>query len=151
MTRAIKADFACESREEEGTRPAPVTLAKRAGAGRDFAQLMMEACRSLGIAARTVTSDLFDESLIGSETRMVGGGATHAWCEVYVPGAGWVEFDPTNGLIAGRNLIRVAVARTPEQAVPIGGSYLGEAEDDVGMSAGVEAAVRERGAADRSR
>jgi len=57
-----------------------------------------------------------------------GAGATHAWAEIYLPGAGWVEFDPTNGLIAGENLIRVAVTRDPAQAVPIGGTFSGEAE-----------------------
>src|SRR6202012_4592703 len=83
---------------------------------RDFALLMMEAVRSLGFAARFVSGYLYDAALVDSETPIVGGGATHAWCSVYLPGAGWVEFDPTNGLIAGRNLIRVCVARTPEQA-----------------------------------
>ena len=58
---------------------------------------------------------------------MQGAGATHAWAEVYLPGAGWVEFDPTNGLIAGEKLIRVAVTRDPAQAAPIAGSFSGEA------------------------
>jgi transglutaminase-like putative cysteine protease len=72
---------------------------------------------------------------------VVGGGATHAWCEIYLPGPGWVEFDPTNGLIAGRNLIRVSVARTPEQAVPISGGYIGTSTDDAGMMVNVEVTV----------
>ena len=57
---------------------------------------------------------------------MQGAGATHAWAEIYLPGAGWIEFDPTNGLVAGENLIRVAVTRDPAQAVPIAGSFAGE-------------------------
>ena len=64
----------------------------------------------------------------------VGGGSTHAWCQVYLPGAGWVEFDPTNGSIGNRNLIRVAVARDPSQAVPLSGTYLGNSEDELGMN-----------------
>ena len=80
---------------------------------------MMEAVRSLGLAARFVSGYLYDERLVASDEPVVGGGATHAWVEVYLPGAGWVEFDPTNGWVAGRNLIRVSVARTPQQAVPI--------------------------------
>jgi transglutaminase-like putative cysteine protease len=71
-----------------------------------------------------------------------GAGATHAWAEIYLPGAGWVEFDPTNGLIAGENLIRVAVTRDPAQAVPIGGSFAGEA-DYLGMD--VEVTVHAEG------
>ncbi|MDW8444109.1 MAG: transglutaminase family protein [Acetobacteraceae bacterium] len=141
ITRAIRADFAYEAREEEGTRPAPETLAKRRGACRDFALLMMEACRSLGLAARFVSGYLYDDRLIGSENPMVGGGATHAWCEVYLPGAGWVEFDPTNGLLAGRNLIRVAVTRTPEQAAPISGTFFGEAADFRGLEVAVDVTV----------
>ena len=141
ITRAIKADFTYEAREEEGTRASTETLARRSGACRDFALLMMEACRSLGIAARFVSGYLYDDRLIGSENPMVGGGATHAWCEVYVPGAGWVEFDPTNGLMVGRNLIRVAVTRTPEQAVPISGSFIGGADDVLGLDVSVDVIV----------
>ena len=63
----------------------------------------------------------------------VGGGSTHAWCQVYLPGAGWVEFDPTNGIIGNRDLIRVAVARDPSQAVPLSGTYAGSPDDELGM------------------
>ena len=107
MTRAIKSDFVYAAREAEGTNPPVETLAGGQGACRDFALLMMEACRSLGLAARFVSGYLYDEALVDSAGPMVGGGATHAWCAIYLPGAGWVEFDPTNGLVAGRNLIRV--------------------------------------------
>ena len=79
---------------------------------------------------------------------MVGGGATHAWCAVYLPGAGWVEFDPTNGLIAGRNLIRVCVARTPEQAIPVAGGFIGTTADTAGLTVDVQVIV---GDADRER
>ncbi|MCU0986352.1 MAG: transglutaminase family protein [Acetobacteraceae bacterium] len=146
MTHAIKADFAYESREQEGTRSPAETLAKGSGACRDLALLMMEACRSLGLAARFVSGYLYDAALAESDMPMVGGGATHAWCDVYVPGAGWVEFDPTNGLIGGRNLIRVAVARQPSQAVPISGSFIGKAEDFRGMTVDVTVSVGHVGA-----
>ncbi|TMK18005.1 MAG: transglutaminase family protein, partial [Alphaproteobacteria bacterium] len=63
----------------------------------------------------------------------IGGGSTHAWCQVYLPGAGWVEFDPTNGIIGNRDLIRVAVARDPNQAIPLSGTYAGSPDDDLGM------------------
>ena len=63
----------------------------------------------------------------------LGGGATHAWCQIYLPGSGWVEFDPTNGIVGNRDLIRVAVARNPDQAVPLSGVYWGDRDDDLGM------------------
>ncbi len=88
---------------------------------------MMEAVRSLGLAARFVTGYVYVPDRDRGEVR--GGGSTHAWCQVYLPGAGWVEFDPTNGIVGSRDLIRVGVARDPGQAVPLSGSYVGAAGD----------------------
>jgi transglutaminase-like putative cysteine protease len=136
MTHAIKAEFRYEVRHEEGTRTAAKTIALGNGACRDFAVLMMEALRSFGVATRFVTGYLYDDT--SGTTR--GGGATHAWCNVYLPGAGWMEYDPTNGLIAGSNLIRVGVARTAAQAVPISGGYVGAPNDAAGLK--VDVAVR---------
>lgn len=141
MTRAIKAEFRYRAREAEGTNPPIVTLSTGEGTCRDFALLMMEAVRSLGLAARFVSGYLYDERLATSPAPMVGGGATHAWCSVYLPGAGWVDFDPTNGLVAGRNLIRVCVARTPEQAVPVAGGFIGGQDDFIGMTVDVQVSV----------
>jgi len=131
MTRAVREGFTYLARDAEGTHPPLATLATRSGACRDFALLMMEACRSLGIAARFVSGYLYDDAQahVTRASQVVGGGATHAWCAAYLPGAGWVEFDPTNGLVAGRNLIRVCAARTPEQARPVSGAYLGTVGD----------------------
>ena len=143
MTRAIKAEFYYTTREAEGTNPPLDTLASGQGACRDFALLMMEACRSLGLAAQFVSGYLYDEALVDSVVPLVGGGATHAWCAIYLPGAGWVEFDPTNGLVAGRNLIRVCSARTPEQAVPVAGGFIGAAGDFIGLTVDVQVAVGE--------
>ena len=98
---------------------------------------MMEALRALGMAARFVSGYVY-VPLDQSEEPRLGGGATHAWCQVYLPGAGWIEFDPTNGLIGGRDLIRVAVARDPAQAAPLTGAYFGNADDDMGMEVSVE-------------
>jgi transglutaminase-like putative cysteine protease len=145
MTEAICDDFTYEARQAEGTNPPLVTLESRRGACRDFALLMMEAARALGFAARFVSGYLYDASLMDSDDPMVGGGATHAWCSIYLPGAGWVEFDPTNGLIAGRNLIRVCTARTPEQAVPVAGGFIGRPQDFLGLDVTVEVSVRSAG------
>jgi transglutaminase-like putative cysteine protease len=102
---------------------------------------MMEAVRSLGMAARFVSGYLYDEKLVGADQGMVGGGSTHAWAQVFLPGAGWIEFDPTNALIGGRNLIRVAVARDAIQAVPLVGSFTGAADDYQGMTVDVQVVV----------
>ena len=129
---AIHESFVYSRRQEQGTQPPRLTLAIRRGTCRDFALLMMEAVRSLGLAARFVTGYVYVPDRDGSETR--GGGATHAWCQVYLPGAGWVEFDPTNGIVGNHDLIRVAVTRDPAQAVPLSGSFHGDAADFTGMS-----------------
>jgi transglutaminase-like putative cysteine protease len=141
MTQAIKAEFQYRQRDAEGTNSPVDTLAFGSGACRDLALLMMEAVRSLGLAAMFVSGYLYDDRLADSATSMVGGGSTHAWCMVYLPGAGWVEFDPTNGLIAGRNLVRVCWARTPEQAVPIAGGYIGTRGDFMDLHVNVEVSV----------
>jgi transglutaminase-like putative cysteine protease len=141
ITQTIRAEFRYEGRQAEGTNDPLVTLATGAGACRDYTLFMMEAVRSLGLAARFVSGYLYDERLADSAEPVVGGGATHAWVEVYLPGAGWVEFDPTNGWVAGRNLIRVCTARTPQQAVPVSGSFLGEPGSFGSMAVNVQVEV----------
>jgi transglutaminase-like putative cysteine protease len=138
MTAAIKQQFEYAAREAAGVQSPLETLELRSGSCRDFAVFMMEAARSLGLAARFVSGYLYDEKLIGAAGGLVGGGATHAWAQVFLPGAGWVEFDPTNALVGGRNLIRVAVARDASQAPPLAGSYSGEPTDFVSMSVDVQ-------------
>jgi len=133
MNGAIKSEFSYSQRHAEGTQSAIETLEKKSGTCRDFALLFMEAVRSLGFGARFVTGYLYDPALDGGSA-MQGSGQTHAWADVYLPGAGWVEYDPTNGLIAGENLIRVAVTRDPSQAIPIAGSFKGASTDFTGLS-----------------
>jgi transglutaminase-like putative cysteine protease len=131
LNQAIADGFSYVRRTAPGTQSPWVTLRSRKGTCRDFALLMMEAVRSMGFAARFVTGYIYVSDRDGPEWR--GGGATHAWCQVYVPGSGWVEFDPTNGIVGNRDLIRVAVTRTPEQAVPLSGSYWGDPSVELGM------------------
>jgi transglutaminase-like putative cysteine protease len=130
---AIKNEFAYNERYVEGTQSPIETLEKKSGACRDYALLFMEAVRSLGFGARFITGYLYDPALDGGAS-MQGSGATHAWADVYLPGAGWVEYDPTNGLIAGENLIRVAVTRDPSQAIPISGTFTGSGSDFLGFN-----------------
>jgi transglutaminase-like putative cysteine protease len=127
MCYAVHEGFIYGRRSEPGTQRPQTTLETRKGTCRDFALLMMEAARSLGLAARFVSGYVYVPDRDGSTIR--GGGSTHAWCQIYLPGAGWVEFDPTNGIVGNRDLIRVAVARDPSQAVPLWGSYSGRATD----------------------
>ncbi len=131
MTYAIKEGFSYERREELGVQSPRRTLDIRRGSCRDFAVLMMEAARTLGFAARFVSGYVYVPRDDGDQR--LGGGSTHAWVQVYLPGAGWVEFDPTNGLIGGRDLIRVAVARDPTRAAPLTGTYFGSVDDELGM------------------
>ena len=121
MTVGIREQFAYTRRVEKGVQPPKETLRTKRGSCRDFAVLMMEASRSLGIAARFVSGYIFTPASSG----LAGGGATHAWMQAYLPGAGWIDFDPTNSIIGNRNLIRVAVAWAPEQVLPLWGTYSG--------------------------
>jgi transglutaminase-like putative cysteine protease len=131
LTYAIKEGFTYSGRVESGVQDPITTLTIGRGSCRDFALLMIEAVRTLGLAARFVSGYIYVPDSDGSGH--VGGGSTHAWCQVYLPGAGWVEFDPTNGIIGNRDLIRIAVARDPRQAVPLSGTWSGQSSDYLGM------------------
>jgi len=139
MTHGIREAFAYRKRYEHGTQHPLDTLQTGSGTCRDYALFMIEALRRLGIAARFVSGYLFvpnDDEAPGR----VGGGSTHAWVQVYLPNAGWIEFDPTNGIVGTRDLIRVAVARDPRQAIPLHGTYLGSADAFIGMDVCIDVA-----------
>jgi transglutaminase-like putative cysteine protease len=136
MTYAIKQNLTYVSRDESGIQDPVRTLRLGSGSCRDFAVLMMEAVRSLGLAAQFVSGYLYVPE--NRHRTRVGGGATHAWLRVYLPGAGWVEFDPTNGIVGSHDLIRVAVVRDPRQAVPVSGTWTGFPSDALGMTVEVE-------------
>lgn len=145
MTHCIKATLTYAARDEEGTQTPLETLRRGQGSCRDFALLMMEAARRLGYAARFVSGYLYDPALdqdADGAQSVVGAGATHAWVQVYLPGPGWVAFDPTNALFGGHHLIRVATARDPSQAAPIAGVWVGAAQDYLGMEVQVQVTRR---------
>ncbi len=121
-----------QSREDEGTQSPLDTLDRGWGSCRDFSVLFVEAARSLGFGARIVSGYLYnpDQQGVGSS----GAGSTHAWAEIFVPGAGWISFDPTNRGIGGSNLIPVAVVRDIRQAMPVSGSFVGPTNAFAGMS-----------------
>jgi transglutaminase-like putative cysteine protease len=139
LTYAIKEGFTYSKRHERGTQDPLTTLSTGKGTCRDFAVLMMEAVRSLGLAARFVSGYLHQPH--DGAIDYHGGGNTHAWCQVFLPGAGWVEFDPTNGIVGNRDLIRVAVARDSRQANPLTGTYFGDPSAFEAMTVDVD--VRE--------
>ena len=139
MNQFIRDRFGYAQREQEGMQTPLQTLALGTGTCRDFALLMIEAIRRLGVAARFVSGYLYDQALDrGSDAGTVGAGTTHAWLQAYLPGAGWVTLDPTNNLLGGSQLIRVGVARDPSQASPISGNWFGAANSYLGMTATVQ-------------
>jgi len=142
MTQSIKNQgFQYAARIEEGCQTPTHTLQIKSGTCRDFALLMLEAVRSLGLAARFVSGYLYSPAADNGGN--IGGGATHAWLQVYLPGSGWMEFDPTNGIVGNRDLIRVAVVRDPSQAIPIAGNWTGAPSDFLGLTVDVRVTSRE--------
>jgi len=132
LSAGVSGWISYQSREDEGTQSPTQTLDLGWGSCRDFAVLFVEAARSLGFGARIVSGYIYqpDQNIVGSGDA----GATHAWAEVYVPGAGWITCDPTNRSVGGANLIPVAVARDIGQAMPVAGSFVGETDAFQGMS-----------------
>ncbi len=124
---AINQSMTYEIREEPGVQSAVETLTRGIGSCRDFANLFMQAARTLGLAARFVSGYLNSPAEDGSS------GSTHAWAEVYLPGAGWKGFDPTSGEIAGSRHIAVAVARLADAVSPVTGSFVGLAGSDLSV------------------
>ncbi len=146
MTLAIKQDFVYTRRTQKGVQNPTETLETRRGSCRDFAVLMMEAARSLGLAARFVSGYIFIPGTDRDAT--TGGGATHAWMQVYLPGAGWIDFDPTNSIVGNRNLIRVAVAWDHTHVLPLWGTFIGKASSFLGMDVSVSVAEETQEGAD---
>lgn len=129
MTRHIRETMTYLARAEQGVQTPYHTLDSGTGSCRDFATLMIEAARRLGIAARFVSGYLYCADLDPARAGQAVPGATHAWVEAYLPGAGWLPFDPTNNLIGGTDLVRVGVACHASQAVPVSGEWFGYPAD----------------------
>ena len=143
MMDTINGTMAYQAREAEGTQSPGETLRLASGTCRDYAWLMIEAVRRLGLACRFVSGYLYDPALDGGDVGMTGSGATHAWLQVYLPGAGWRNYDPTNRITQGFDLIPVAIARHPAQVIPLSGSWMGAADAYLGME--VSVAIRKLG------
>jgi len=142
MTAHIRNTMQYAARFDEGVQTPYDTLRMQSGTCRDFATLMIEAVRRLGYAARFVSGYLYTPWLDAEASERLGVGSTHAWLQVYLPGAGWLPFDPTNNLVGGTDLIRVGVARHASLASPVSGSWHGVQADFLGMD--VDVTVRKR-------
>jgi transglutaminase-like putative cysteine protease len=132
INKAIARDFTYRMREEPGVQTPAATLATQSGSCRDYAALFIEACRYFGLAARFVSGYLYSPATVQGE------GSTHAWSEVYLPGAGWKGFDSTSGLVVGDDHIAVAVHRHPEAIPPVSGAFMAAAPQTPAMRVTVQ-------------
>ena len=135
MTQTIKRTFRHGARHQKGTQDPVRTLDLASGSCRDLAVLMIAALRSLGIAARFVSGYL---NLADPDDDRLTGGNTHAWVQAYIPGPGWVDFDPSSGMVGNENLVRVAVVHEPREAIPLQGTWIGSASDHLAMRVAVK-------------
>jgi len=126
------------TRDEQGTQAPLETMAKASGTCRDIAALFIDAARRLGFGARAVSGYLYDP-----DAAIDDHGSTHAWAEVYLPGAGWIPFDPTHRRMGSAGLVPVAVARCNAQTTPVDGGYIGAPEDFIGMEVSVSVSQAE--------
>lgn len=138
MTHAIRAGFTYGKRLEGAPQSPAETLTRRGGSCRDYAVLMVEAARSLGLAARFTSGYVYSGS---AKAGRVGGGHTHAWARVYLPDCGWTDFDPTNGIVGNHDLIRVAEVADPRSAIPLHGTWSGLSSDFLGMDVEVDVSI----------
>ena len=135
MVAGAATGIGSQSREEEGTQTPLQTIDRGWGSCRDFAVLFAEAARSLGFGARIISGYLYNPDRAPA---LEGAGSTHAWTEIFLPGAGWITFDPTNRAVGGYNLIPLAVGRVIAQVMPMTGTFLGMTDAYLGMSVDVE-------------
>ncbi len=125
LNLGIHRSIGYERRDDEGTQPPIETVRRARGACRDLAELFIAVSRQLGLAARFVSGYLHEpRPLDGSASYNRAAGSMHAWAEVYLPGAGWRGFDPTNGILTDHHFLPAAVANRPEWASPVQGRYL---------------------------
>jgi len=137
LSDGIHRDFTYRRREAQGIQSPLETLQRGDGACRDFAVLMIAAARALGFPARFASGYLASIIDAVSDTPDYSGGNTHAWAQVYLPHLGWIDFDPTSGTIGRQGLVAVAVVASPEEAIPLQGTFLGFPADHIGMDVAV--------------
>jgi transglutaminase-like putative cysteine protease len=135
LSEGIHHGFRYRRREAKGIQLPIETLRLGHGSCRDFAMLMIDAARSFGLAARFASGYLAVPLLDDPQepTSGSGRGSTHAWAQIYLPGAGWIDFDPTSGSVGNTGLVTVAVVPDPRHAIPLHGTFFGFPSDQLGM------------------
>lgn len=141
MNHIINTRFKHAARHQHGIQEPERTLDLASGSCRDHALLMITALCHLGFAARFVSGYLYLAGDDEGEEAVLDGGNTHAWVQVYVPGPGWVDFDPSSGTVGNRNLVRVAVVNDPREAIPLQGTWYGTKTDQIAMKVAVKVAA----------
>lgn len=123
IMRWITAEFIYEAGITDVNTHLEQAFAMKKGVCQDFSHVMIGMCRSIGVPARYASGYLYN----GPRDTLIGAQASHAWCEVYLPGMGWIGFDPTNGNLADERYVKIAVGRDYEDVAPIRGTYNGSA------------------------
>ena len=124
LTRRIHADFVYDPRATTIATPLSQVLEARRGVCQDFAHLQLGCLRSLGLPARYVSGYLQTRPPPG-RPRLVGADASHAWVSIHLPDFGWIDFDPTNGLMPGEQHVTLACGRDFADVTPVRGVILG--------------------------
>lgn len=132
INKAITEQIKYKLREAPGVQSPATTLKSKTGSCRDMATLFIEACRQLGLASRFISGYQYVKDL------PIDAGSTHAWSEIYIPGAGWKGFDSTTGKVVGSNYIPIAVSPHPEAVPPISGAFSGFVETPPTMDVTVD-------------
>lgn len=125
MNTWLHENIGYERREEGAAFPPSETLRRGSGACRDTALLFAEVLRRNGVAARLASGFVWEGDRDPSERRAES--AMHAWLEAYLPGAGWIGLDPTNGVFCDHHFVTTAVGWTPDDVSPVAGTYFGRA------------------------